>query len=401
MRSSLVNKGLAMKHFSIGFPISGCVASKEDHGYIVSTGVSGVNAFLPEKNISKEFKDSIVVGQPVECVTQNINESSRTLTLRTQPKAVHEAMTHGSLLAFTSLSWNETCLVVSFLGLLFGVIDNWSLNGPEQKNALSVGDVLQARIIMMDPASKVVRFSIKNHILEWRASNYLPALGSVMDDLVVSEVLKKLDVILKAPLRVDLSLWQLLGWRSATEPSTRVIDQDRITKVYSQDAVVRHVRVKGFNLVEGWVLASNIADYIEEKVIHSNDVSVSQVLDVVVTGLRDFGLLLKLGSSDTSAGRSAICPTFHTSDVVVEGNLKKKFKVGQHLSRRFWEVSGIAIIMTNKKTIVDAAHLIQSYDEASVGKTSTGVISKINSVEGITGHFFNKVKGLIAVPVLI
>jgi ribosomal protein S1 len=32
MRSSLVNKGLAMKHFSIGFPISGCVASKEDHG---------------------------------------------------------------------------------------------------------------------------------------------------------------------------------------------------------------------------------------------------------------------------------------------------------------------------------------------------------------------------------
>ncbi len=32
MRSSLVNKGLAMKHFSVGFPISGCVSSKEDHG---------------------------------------------------------------------------------------------------------------------------------------------------------------------------------------------------------------------------------------------------------------------------------------------------------------------------------------------------------------------------------
>ena len=33
MRSSLVNKGLAMKHFMSGFPISGCIASKEDHGY--------------------------------------------------------------------------------------------------------------------------------------------------------------------------------------------------------------------------------------------------------------------------------------------------------------------------------------------------------------------------------
>lgn len=32
MRSSLVNKGLALKHFATGFPISGCVASIEDHG---------------------------------------------------------------------------------------------------------------------------------------------------------------------------------------------------------------------------------------------------------------------------------------------------------------------------------------------------------------------------------
>lgn len=35
MRSSLVNKGLAMKHFIPGFPITGCIASKEDHGYVV------------------------------------------------------------------------------------------------------------------------------------------------------------------------------------------------------------------------------------------------------------------------------------------------------------------------------------------------------------------------------
>lgn len=33
MRSSLINKGLAMKHFIPGFAISGCIASKEDHGY--------------------------------------------------------------------------------------------------------------------------------------------------------------------------------------------------------------------------------------------------------------------------------------------------------------------------------------------------------------------------------
>lgn len=32
MRGSLVNKGLALKHFSVGFAVAGCVASKEDRG---------------------------------------------------------------------------------------------------------------------------------------------------------------------------------------------------------------------------------------------------------------------------------------------------------------------------------------------------------------------------------
>jgi len=32
MRASLINRGLAMKHVSVGFPLYGCVASKEDHG---------------------------------------------------------------------------------------------------------------------------------------------------------------------------------------------------------------------------------------------------------------------------------------------------------------------------------------------------------------------------------
>lgn len=34
LRQSLVNKGIAFKHFSSGFPLYCCIVSKEDHGYI-------------------------------------------------------------------------------------------------------------------------------------------------------------------------------------------------------------------------------------------------------------------------------------------------------------------------------------------------------------------------------
>jgi hypothetical protein len=33
MRASLINRGLSMKHISAGFPLYGCIQSKEDNGY--------------------------------------------------------------------------------------------------------------------------------------------------------------------------------------------------------------------------------------------------------------------------------------------------------------------------------------------------------------------------------
>ena len=51
MRSSLMNKGLQIKHLQTDYPLSGCIVSKEDHGYIVSAGLAGANLFLPLKQV--------------------------------------------------------------------------------------------------------------------------------------------------------------------------------------------------------------------------------------------------------------------------------------------------------------------------------------------------------------
>ena len=52
LRASLINKGLALKHLSEGFPVYGCVVSQEDTGYVIEAGVSGVNFFLPVLDLS-------------------------------------------------------------------------------------------------------------------------------------------------------------------------------------------------------------------------------------------------------------------------------------------------------------------------------------------------------------
>ena len=143
LRSSLVNRGIALKHMLPGFPISGCIASKEDRGYIVSTGVSSMTAFLPFKGLPPNTfgNGEIVIGQPIECLVDSVNQGARTVSLRAQKKAVAQAITRGTQLTFNTtvpgmlLNVNvekvvQTGLMVSYLGLFHGTIDSSSLPRP-------------------------------------------------------------------------------------------------------------------------------------------------------------------------------------------------------------------------------------------------------------------------------
>jgi ribosomal protein S1 len=131
-------------------------------------------------------------------------------------------------------------------------------------------------------------------------------------------------------------------------------------------------------------------------VAHSKDVKVGQVLSVTITDVRDFGLVVDLGN-----GVSAVCPSFHTADMVFDGNLKKKFKAGQVLKIRVWEVEGSKIIVTNKKTMVNLAEgaVITSYDDLHRGAIVHGVVASVDEY-GLTVRFFNKIRGMISTRVL-
>jgi len=117
------------------------------------------------------------------------------------------------------------------------------------------------------------------------------------------------------------------------EGSHEIIAPEKIVKEYKEGCTIHRVRVKGYSLVEGVVIASNLANYVEGEVVHSSDLRVGQLLPVVVTAIKDFGLIVRI----TGGKVTAVCPTFHSLDVVLEGStakLKKKLRVGQELAVR-------------------------------------------------------------------
>lgn len=64
LRASYINKFLSFKHLNVDFPVYGCVVSKEDHGYVVATGMSSANFFLPSKNVPAALGDIVIGALP-------------------------------------------------------------------------------------------------------------------------------------------------------------------------------------------------------------------------------------------------------------------------------------------------------------------------------------------------
>lgn len=203
-----------MQHLMPGFPMLGCVASKEDHGYLISTGMSGVIFFLPFKAVPEVLGGrDIPVGRPIDCVVESVNESARSVTLRAHVKAVSEATARGSQLSFLALRAGmlvnaivekvvQNGLIVNFLGLFHGVIDSHSLPRPVASPAdlplLAKGTVQLARIVFINHATKSVRLSLRPHVVDMRPPLHLPDRGALLTGLSVVATDRKLGIVLSS-----------------------------------------------------------------------------------------------------------------------------------------------------------------------------------------------------------
>ncbi len=66
----------------------GSVKSVEDHGYVVSLGVEGTNAFIPKKFLTKKKKEGeeeepeetkLIVGQLIDGLVSEVKKESKTI----------------------------------------------------------------------------------------------------------------------------------------------------------------------------------------------------------------------------------------------------------------------------------------------------------------------------------
>ena len=205
------------------------------------------------------------------------------------------------------------------------------------------------------------------------------------------------------------------------DDENKPINPSLIESRYKIRSIIPKVRVMGYNLVEGIYVASNLpsATRSQGDIVHWSQLSVGQVVPVTVTAVKESGIMVMINGKV-----KALCPRMHTADVVTTSIndastmklLLQKFKIGQLMKMRVWEIKQNSIILTNKKTLVNdrsmvrdltseidmkTSTIISSFDSAYERWSGYGVITDVSEKTGLRIHFYNRVKGTVPIRILM
>jgi rRNA biogenesis protein RRP5 len=156
--------------------VSGTVTSIEDHGYIISTGIKGTNAFLSKKETEKDLKIGSVI------VANVIQRSSKVITLSTlsdrylsslissTSSLEMEGLVAGCQLQAKVSAVTQGGLKLTVLGIFEGSMESSHCKYPtDLEDHYKVGQKVKCRALWVDTASKTIGLTCADHLLTWKS----------------------------------------------------------------------------------------------------------------------------------------------------------------------------------------------------------------------------------------
>uniref|UniRef100_A0A4W4H4K7 S1 motif domain-containing protein n=1 Tax=Electrophorus electricus TaxID=8005 RepID=A0A4W4H4K7_ELEEL len=383
-----VNKELSSSFLKAGMTLGGCVESVEDHGFLIDIGVKGTKAFLP-----KETKTG--VGQYVTALLEEVQSSGRVARLSLDPSAIAQACaeiqhgwTLGSLLPGLLVQAHikkvtAHGLIVTFLSSYTGTVDFMHID-PDKLSTYAVGNKVNARILYVEPSSRLVGLSLRSHLLP-PSSDVLNRLstrtGEVLHGCRMTSVHHHSGALMELP---DGAV-AFVHKNQMKEPKEEF-------NMNRQLAQPEHtLRIMDYSPLEQMHLATLRKSIINATFFSYSDIRVGQLIEGTVQGLERYGMHVKI--SDHIKG---LVPRIHLADVVLS-NPEKKFKEGMRLMFRVLSVDLLnkKLVLTRKKALVESQlPVLTTYADARPGLVFLGFIVCIKDF-GCIVRFYGGIKGLV------
>ncbi|KAL7852604.1 hypothetical protein SRHO_G00183890 [Serrasalmus rhombeus] len=393
-----VNKELNSSSLKAGMTLGGCVESVEDHGFLIDIGISGTKAFLPKDktNETKSPKQDLKVGQYVTSLVTEVKNEGRVARLSRNHAAVSQAC------AETQHGWTlgnlapgllvKACikkvtlhgLIVTFLSSYNGVVDFMHID-PDKASTYSIGDEVKARILYVEPSTRLVGLSLRSHLLLPRGDVLKHAtsdrIGMVLEGCKMTAVHHHSGAIMELP-DGDVAF---IHKNQMKEP------EEEFNPNHLLAQPEHTLRITDYSPIEQMHLATLRKSTIAVPYFSYHNIKEGQLIEGMVQNLEKYGMHIKI--SDHIKG---LIPRIHLADVTLT-NPEKKFKEGMKVKCRVLFVDPVKkkLILSRKKALIESTlPLFLSYLDARVGLISHGYIVSIKDF-GCIVRFYGDVKGLV------
>jgi rRNA biogenesis protein RRP5 len=395
LEPSSVNEGIAISDLSPGFLLPMTLKSKEDHGFLVDTGIQVLSGFISFKDTDERV---LHVGQVVDGSVIKVAENGKSVSAT----LIHSKITSsqlsiaptiaglmpGNLVRALITASTSAGLNVKLFGLFDGTITSVHLD-PEQ--VYKVGQHVKARILW-DIGSigaegagvddrhinqRKIALSTAKHVMKLNVGGSSikesHPIGTVVQGIVIS-------TIEDWGLTCNIEGTSLKGFTHISACS-----DSHVASLPSDTGPFRvktkhQARVVGHSPTDNILQLSFQQSVLSKSFMRVSEVMIGEVIKCTIKSITAKSIIL-----DINGSVDGVVFPLHFADIPLK-KPEKKYKIGQSVRARVLKVDPDRnrIVLTLKKTLVQSElAIVWSLQDARVGVVTHGTVGKI--LEGNAG----------------
>ncbi|XP_016981439.1 protein RRP5 homolog [Drosophila rhopaloa] len=393
-----VHGGLHHKSIKKGFIFSGAVAEIQEHGYVIETGVQGLQAFVA----CEEPVQTLNVGQlaflKVKKVQHDAHQSTCTcvqveqdqLRIKSQNETNLDYILPGSIVRFKVAKLLKDGLKGSIMNESFSayINEHHLANALDTLDAYELNEDYNARVLYVMPLTKLVYLTLN---LDIKAGEEVAKDEDEQEEepLKVGSVVEKAKVLRLGSggvvLLLNKKLKGIISYGSIRANFKGNYDKDEVLSKYGRKTKHK-VRILGYDVIESMYYCSDDPNVVNEKLYCLEDINPGDLVTAKIFKKDDKikGWSVKIGKVN------GILEQFYLAPNV-------RYDVGQSLRCRVLEVNSdrkVCYLSNRNEYLAKGLKLLNDYSAAHVGNVYTGTVVRCED-NYVLVKFGSGIKGVL------
>ncbi|KAH8323641.1 hypothetical protein KR074_008255 [Drosophila pseudoananassae] len=399
LKPSEVHANLHHKNIKKGFIFSGAVEEIQEHGYVIETGVQGLQAFVA----CEESKQTLQVGQlafvKVQQIQHDTHKSTCTCVLveqsqikiKSQNESNLDYILPGSIVRFKASKHLKDGLKGSIMNESFAAyINEHHLASPlDTLDAYELNQDYYARVLYVMPLTKLVYLTLNLDIKADPETGIPQEDDEELEPISVGSVVEKAKVLRLGSggvvLLLNKKLKGIISFKSIRSNYKGNYDKDEVLSKYGRKTKHK-VRILGYDVIESMYYCSDAPNVVDETFFSLTDVSLGDIVTakIVKKNEKINGWTLKIGKVTATLEQLYLAPNVRYED-------------GQTLRCRVLEVNAdrrICYLSNRSEYLAKDLKLLSDLSSAQVGNVYTGTVVRCDD-NLVLVKFGNGIEGVL------